>query len=109
MKYWEDLGYQFLMVWDDFQCFGASIPGSITIDVASQNINSGAAANTIQRYDKKTKELRNAEIGVLLKKERVLEHELGHALGWGHLKINDHIMHPNLSLGGWDSAGLKKE
>jgi hypothetical protein len=41
-------------------------------------------------------------------KERVLEHELGHALGFGHYTKPGHIMHPIWKKGGWISIGLKK-
>ena len=40
-------------------------------------------------------------------KERVLEHELGHALGWMHTKQSGHMMHEKLIYGGWKDTGLK--
>jgi hypothetical protein len=41
--------------------------------------------------------------------ERVLEHELGHALGWMHTKQLGHLMHEKLIYGGWKDNGLKKD
>ena len=39
--------------------------------------------------------------------ERVLEHELGHAIGWMHTRAIGHIMNESLARGGWDSTGLE--
>ena len=40
--------------------------------------------------------------------ETVLEHELGHALGFMHLDRPGHLMHSKQTRGGWDDAGLRK-
>ena len=40
-------------------------------------------------------------------KERVLEHEIGHALGWPHINRPYHIMNSNWHTGGHNSGGLK--
>jgi len=39
----------------------------------------------------------------------VIEHEMGHALGWMHYSAKFHIMHPNWLHGGYGHTGLKKE
>ena len=39
-------------------------------------------------------------------KKRLLEHEFGHALGWTHASIDNHIMHPSWQRGGWVDKGL---
>jgi hypothetical protein len=41
-------------------------------------------------------------------KERVMEHEFGHALGWQHYPQKYHMMHPEHDLGGYDTKGLRK-
>ena len=40
--------------------------------------------------------------------ERILEHEIGHALGWGDVRRTGHIMNSVWSLGGHGIEGLKK-
>jgi len=40
--------------------------------------------------------------------ERVLEHELGHALGYYHYNKPGHLMHNRNGLSGWDDHGLKR-
>lgn len=38
----------------------------------------------------------------------VLEHELGHAIGFGHHYQFGHVMHPYKQLGGWNHQGCRK-
>ena len=42
-------------------------------------------------------------------KETVLEHELGHALGFLHYNKNNHLMNQKWILGGWDKDGLENK
>ena len=44
-----------------------------------------------------------------VRKQRVIEHELGHALGWVHHDQKYHIMHSNWHLGGFNASGLRKQ
>jgi predicted Zn-dependent protease len=37
----------------------------------------------------------------------VLEHELGHALGFLHFNRINHLMNQKWEMGGWDTEGLK--
>ena len=109
LAFWEDLGYEFVSFFDDFDCGGAAIPGSISIDMAGQDITPGALAYTKVHYNKKTKEVSKAEIEVLVKKDLILEHELGHALGWKHHNKNGHIMYPTSKGIGTNGSGLEKK
>ena len=36
----------------------------------------------------------------------VVEHEIGHALGWHHVRIRDHIMHPHYDSIGESAEGM---
>jgi len=40
-------------------------------------------------------------------KEKIVEHELGHALGWKHHNRSSHIMHPNLDSTGRSVIGVE--
>jgi hypothetical protein len=41
-------------------------------------------------------------------KERTLEHEFGHALGWKHFNRKYHLMNSIHTFGGWDTHGLRR-
>lgn len=58
--------------------------------------------------DHDTREILSAEIEVYVVRERVLEHELGHALGIKHVFRSGHIMHPEWNSGGWNNEGLRR-
>lgn len=89
--------------------------GNIVIDLNGQSFPDHPhpkAAATWTYYDKTTKEILGARIEIKEKwstKERVLEHEFGHAFGWNHYARKYHLMHPVHDEGGWDTTGLKKK
>jgi hypothetical protein len=59
-----------------------------------------------------TNEMRWAKIffvkGKIAKNPRIIEHELGHALGYRHLPTEGHMMHPVIPDGGWDDTLLQR-
>lgn len=116
LSYWEDLGYEFFDVVYGFNCNSNTTgSNSIVIDAAGPSFDDGnnrsfhRFGKTTITYMKQTEEILSARIEILVSQERVLEHEIGHALGWGHADIPGHIMHPLISNGGWDSSGLESE
>ena len=63
-------------------------------------------------FDKTTHEVLGARIEIKEKwanKDRVLEHEFGHAFGWKHYARRYHLMHPIHDVGGWDMTGLRNK
>ena len=112
IKYWEMLGYEFGGIRMDprLDCFEPRY-GEIMITLPDGNINSSHIAATRLYTEKITGNIAKATIFVYpseAKKQRVLEHEIGHALGWMHHRAKFHIMHPNWMQGGYGHTGLRK-
>ena len=112
ISYWRKLGYQF----DDIRIdpsptCGTPMFGEIIITLPDNTFSFGDnLASTRITISNKTKEIVKAKIFIFPKtanKERVLEHELGHALGWSHVNQSYHIMNPNWHTGGHNSNGLR--
>lgn len=113
LRYWEKLGYKFGAVISDASpgCMNAKF-GEILITLPESGFGAGQIASTkiythIQRND-----IVKAKIFMLPKnarKERVLEHEIGHAIGWRHYNQKFHMMHSNWFFGGYNSKGLEND
>lgn len=112
IKYWEMLGYKFDYIRMDHQ-INCHTPryGEIIITLPEQDFNFNEhLASTRTTISNKTKEIVKAKIQIYPKsaqKERVLEHEIGHALGWPHINQPYHIMNSNWHSGGHNSSGLR--
>jgi len=112
VKYWERLGYKFEYAYKDFiiDCMNPRY-GEIIITLPEGGFSANHMAATRLYTSNSTGKIVMAKIFILPKngrKERVLEHELGHALGWRHYSERQHIMHPNWKDGGFNSKGLRK-
>ena len=101
---WRSLGYRFgditTVRWELQECNNAAI-GDILIRFPSQTeISSGVASGHLaatKTYTfNPTGQVRGADIWYVnqsgVRTEYVLEHEIGHALGWMHCDKRDHIM-----------------
>ena len=112
VNYWERLGYEFGEIYLDRHSFCMNPKDNeIAVVLPSQGVADDKMAATRLYTSKLTDEIIKAKIFIFPRsgrKERVLEHELGHALGWQHYNRKNHIMHPNWWLGGHDSYGLQK-
>ena len=110
MAWWEERGYAFDgLIYDAF-CYTNVLPGHIVIDVHNQvshRYNPDNLGNTFTMYNDKTKEIQAASIYLGETRTRVLVHELGHALGWSHVRRIGHIMHPQWEHGGWKDDFLR--
>lgn len=83
--------------------------GKIFIKLATAQVYENNYVGMAKLYkDKNTGYIMWADIELhSVVKERVLEHEIGHALGWSHANISGHIMHPRWESGGWGREGLQ--
>lgn len=109
LEFWEKLGYKFVDVIDKFPCDDGIIDGAITIQLADQDFDDTNLAVTKVLIDEDSQKITAARIQVFEVKDRVLEHELGHALGWEHYTVNGHIMNPARSNGGLNAFGMEKK
>ncbi len=113
IRYWEARGYKFDGVFVDSitPCISPRY-GEIMITIPMGGFDDRHMASTKLYTSKKTGEILKAKIHILpsnSRKDRVLEHEIGHALGWSHYPQRYHIMHPTWKHGGYDSYGIHKK
>jgi len=114
LDFWRNLGYTFNKIYYNdisIYCIGDVFSYNIiTIDLIDGSHQEPALATTTTWIDRESRVILKAK--VVLKSEwanteRLLEHELGHALGWLDYSQMGHIMHHEWSLGGLNTAGVE--
>ena len=113
IKYWEKNGYNFHSISADpsVVCREPSA-GEIVIMLPDNTFDLDHMASTRIYTDKTTGAIVKAKIHILprtSRKERVLEHEFGHALGWRHYNQRYHIMNAMWERGGYNAAGVRRQ
>tara|TARA_Y100001963_G_scaffold9766_1_gene12470 strand:- start:4053 stop:4589 length:537 start_codon:yes stop_codon:yes gene_type:complete len=113
VSYWRMVGYEFDSIFLDhsLNC-GEPRYGEIIVTLPTATTAPNHLASTRIYTEKITGNIAKAKIFIYPReatKQRVMEHEIGHALGWLHHPQKYHIMHPNWHLGGYDSTGLRKK
>ena len=116
ISYWKRLGYAFQTpreaAQDSFACATGKVPyNTIMIDIPSQSFKMGKHIGSTRTWRNEGTQIFKAKIEIIPAwgdSERILEHELGHALGWNDVTHTGHIMNGTWSLGGYNSIGLKK-
>ena len=120
VRFWEALGYQFgdLRILGRFdQCpqdWGTIVFRMPTQSELTQALGRSHLATT-KRYALKDspESLVLAEIyfvsAEMSKKKLIVEHEIGHALGWLHSNKKRHIMYPKWSESGTITEGVRRE
>ena len=95
------------------ECIGDSYRrGAILIKLRGQSFNESMLAMTSTYRYTETREIIGAVIQIQAfapERERVIEHEFGHAFGWNHFNRRYHLMHEMHSRGGWDTYGLRRQ
>lgn len=116
ISYWKRLGYAFRgpeqAPQDSFACATGKVPyNTIMIDIPSQSFKMGKHIGSTRTWRSGGTHIFKAKIEIVPAwgdSERILEHEIGHALGWDDITHTGHIMNGTWSLGGYNSRGLKK-
>lgn len=112
VRFWESLGNDFDGIFTDSSpsCMNPRY-GEIIITLPEGGFADHHMASTRTYTATGTNDIVKAKIHILpiyAKKERVLEHELGHALGWKHYNQKFHIMNSTWQNGGYGKFGLRK-
>ena len=117
VDFWRKLGYNIgeVIIADekDFSCIREIIlVGEILISLSGQDFHmSKHLAVTRTWIHKDTNQILKAKIEIMSgwgDSERIMEHELGHAMGWRDYNQTGHIMHSEWARGGYNVKGLKK-
>ena len=114
VKFWERLGHRFYKTQYKYdplnKCRDPDPVGYIVIHLITQGIKmeDTALAQTQFYVDNNTNTVDWATIYLRSDvRETVLEHELGHALGFLHFNKINHLMNEKWTMGGWDKEGLE--
>ena len=113
VNFWKGLGYRFYSTQYKYdplnKCLSKSPQGYIVIHLVTQGIRleESSLAQTHFYVDNDTNEIQWARIYMRPDiRDTVLEHEIGHALGFLHYNIINHLMNQKWTMGGWDKDGL---
>ena len=112
--YWKNLGYPIINVRyieDGPECRNINTYGKIIIKLIDNTvpINSNLSVTQVSFY-RDSKQIQSATIYLIsayADKPRLIEHEIGHALGWKHYNRRNHVMNPEYSRTGFDYEGLE--
>lgn len=114
VEFWKGLGYEFGDISynvNSQECFGETFYNKIVITIITNEINIGSnLAVTKVSFYTATNEIVSARILMIpgyANKRWILEHEIGHALGWKHFSRSNHIMHPLYQNVGPHTSGLR--
>ena len=113
VKLWENLGHKFFSTQYKYdplnKCRTKTPVGYIIVHLVSQDakLDESSLAETHFFVNNDHNEIEWAIIYLRNDvRETVLEHEIGHALGFLHFNKINHLMNSKWTQGGWDSDGL---
>tara|TARA_R110000824_G_scaffold256734_1_gene445780 strand:+ start:320 stop:904 length:585 start_codon:yes stop_codon:yes gene_type:complete len=113
VNFWKGLGYKFFSTQYKVdplnKCLSSAPKGYILVHLITRGIKleDTALAQTQFYVNNDTNQVEWAVIHMRNDiRETVLEHELGHALGFLHYNRINHLMNEKWTMGGWDKDGL---
>jgi len=116
VKLWENLGHKFFSTQYKYdplnKCRTKTPVGYIVVHLVSQEakLDESSLAETHFFVNNDHNEIEWAVIYLKAEiQETVLEHELGHALGYLHFNKINHLMNSKWTQGGWDTNGLERK
>jgi len=116
VAFWQRLGYKILHlqspIMEPSPCDQKKPTGYVTIHLITDGIPIPPTSLAETRFyvDNNTNEIEWATIYLRADvKKTVLEHELGHALGFLHFNKINHLMNEMWEMGGWDTDGLERK
>ncbi len=116
--FWESLGYEFGVLQkverNDYNCAtGEPRYNEILIDIPGQDFQFGDHLGTTRTWWRTdTGEILKSKIEIVNgweNSERIIEHELGHALGFKDNNITGHMMNRSWTAGGYNKRDLNKQ
>jgi len=116
VTFWKKLGHRFYRTQYKHdpldKCDQKTPVGYIMVRLVTQNIRLDPDSLAITHFyvDNSTKKIEWANVYIMESnlRETVLEHEIGHALGFLHYNKINHLMNSIWTQGGWDTEGLRK-
>lgn len=121
VRFWERAGYTFGPIIQapriaGYRCeayIGEIVFRTPTQQEISEAVQMSRLGVTKTSFDRLSQQTIMSEIyfqtQVASHREKIVEHELGHALGWKHHSRSSHIMHPNLDETGMSVIGVRVE
>ena len=116
--FWKTLGHSFGEIYkaprDNMHCVSGEPPfATIMIDIPSQDFNFGSHLGTTKMWwHTGTGEILKSKIEIKTgweSSERIIEHEIGHALGYKDNSITGHMMNRAWTKGGYKKKGLQRQ
>ena len=113
VRFWKKIGYSFGPIFYDNKsaaCISDGLTGEIRIGLPEQGFDFNNLAVTKTTKFRENNLIIYSQIDIQENKvllERVLEHEIGHALGWQHTGRSNHIMNRLWERGGVQSYGVE--
>ena len=110
IEFWQMQGFVFGYLHESHDCVLNPPSKGIMIETANRHTFSNYPSNLARTFTvyNGLNQIIFSDIQILTKRDRVLEHELGHALGFRHYDKRQHIMNSIWQDGGWKTDGLFK-